>query len=434
MNGRDLHSAPKTEVVGSAQARGIDLRLVRLQWGKTDIAFSLHAAPNTWSTAGIQISDFLSYLNFQRSQCHFVSAHECYVRSSHEEFDVNAFGQAFVNGYDGLKGAGQHLEACGFFLPQEEGGGYFQGRPSGPHTHGFSASGGDGHTAPGQKRLKTSEDATFSFILSWLEGGPKGWTFHYRPTHPPLSTELVAALEFLKLHPFQSCPEFDFEPCHWRFATFENRADSPFDSNAHYVHGTYDAHAQRFSPGIDHLLRAQAVVEPFGFRFLPLSASPAERSIAEIERRILSPRVQPQPARKGHRFDVAISFAGPERPFAERLAEKIRDAGFTVFYDAFYPEDLWGKDLPVFFGEIYRKAARYCVIFVSSEYVERQWTNHERQHAQARALEERGREYILPIKVDDSDLSGMPPTIGYVSLQETDIDGIAEILLKKLRT
>lgn len=112
----------------------------------------------------------------------------------------------------------------------------------------------------------------------------------------------------------------------------------------------------------------------------------------------------------------------------------MRDAGFAVFYDAFYPEDLWGKDLPVFFGEIYRKAARYCVIFVSNEYIERQWTNHERQHAQARAIEERGREYILPIKVDDVELPGMPPTIGYLSLAETGIERIAELLLRKLRS
>jgi hypothetical protein len=69
----------------------------------------------------------------------------------------------------------------------------------------------------------------------------------------------------------------------------------------------------------------------------------------------------------------------------------------------------------------------------SREYVDRQWTNHERQHAQARAIKERGREYILPIKLDESELPGMPPTIGYLSLTEMGIDQIAEILLKKLR-
>ncbi len=370
MNGRDPHSALKTDIVGSAQVRGLDLRLVRLQWSKTDIGFSLHAAPNTWSTAGIQTTDFLSHLGFQRSRCHFVPAQECYVRWADEGFDVSAFGQAFATGYEELNGASRHLEACGFLLPQPEGWGYFQGRQSGTRARGFASGGGDGHTAPEQKRLKASEDTTFSFVLSWLEGGPKGWTFHYRAKHPPLSAELEAALRFLHLASLGSCPEFNFESCHWRFIPFENRGDSAFDSNAHYVHGAFDAHAQRFSPGIDLLLRAHAAVEPFGLRFLPLSAPSAERTVTEIQRRVLAPKAQRQQVRTSHSFDVAISFAGTERDIAERLAEKVRDAGFAVFYDAFYPEDLWGKDLPVFFGEIYRKAARYCVIFVSSNYVE----------------------------------------------------------------
>ena len=133
----------------------------------------------------------------------------------------------------------------------------------------------------------------------------------------------------------------------------------------------------------------------------------------------------------GH-FDVAISFAGTERKFAEELASRVREAGFSVFYDGFYPEDLWGKNLVEIFYEIYSKGARYCVIFVSHEYNSRAWTIHERRSAQERMLKERGNEYILPIKADDTELPGMPSTIGYVSLKELGIDKISEILLKKL--
>ncbi len=124
----------------------------------------------------------------------------------------------------------------------------------------------------GPEASQASEDATFSFILSWLEGGPKGWSFHYRPKHPPLSAELEAAFTFLGLRFLESCPEFDFESCHWRFAPFENRTDFVWDSNAEYVHGAFDAHAGKFSKGIELLLGAQAAVEPFGLRFLALSA------------------------------------------------------------------------------------------------------------------------------------------------------------------
>jgi hypothetical protein len=51
----------------------------------------------------------------------------------------------------------------------------------------------------------------------------------------------------------------------------------------------------------------------------------------------------------------------------------------------------------------------------------------------ARAVAEREREYILPIRVDDTDLAGLPPSIGYLSLREHSIADIAEVLCRKLR-
>ena len=132
-------------------------------------------------------------------------------------------------------------------------------------------------------------------------------------------------------------------------------------------------------------------------------------------------------------FDVAISFAGAEREYAHKLAEQLREAGYAVFYDDFYPEQLWGKNLTAFFDEIFRKKARYCVMFVSKEYQARKWTSHEARSAQARALEEKGNEYILPIRVDKTELEGLLPTIGYVSI-DVGMEKIGEMLLKKLRS
>lgn len=45
----------------------------------------------------------------------------------------------------------------------------------------------------------------------------------------------------------------------------------------------------------------------------------------------------------------------------------MQDAGYHVFYDAFDEAELWGKDLYVFFDEIYRKRARFCVMLISLE-------------------------------------------------------------------
>jgi len=72
-------------------------------------------------------------------------------------------------------------------------------------------------------------------------------------------------------------------------------------------------------------------------------------------------------------------------------------------------------------------------MFVSQEYADRMWTNHERRSAQARALEDRGADYILPIRVDDTDLDGLPPTVGYLSLNDLSVAQIADLLIQKLR-
>jgi hypothetical protein len=176
-------------------------------------------------------------------------------------------------------------------------------------------------------------------------------------------------------------------------------------------------------------------LEPHGLSFLTVSETADARQV------LASPtptntkyreEVPPTPVLP-QRFDVALSFAGTERQHAEELAKRVRDAGFEVFYDGFYPEQLWGKDLASFFDRIYRKESRFCVMFVSREYADRMWTTHERRSAQARALQERGLEYILPIRVDDTDLDGLPPTIGHLSLREHSVNRIADLLIKKLK-
>ncbi|MCA1579132.1 MAG: TIR domain-containing protein [Acidobacteria bacterium] len=404
--------------------------MAKLQWGKDDIGYSLHVAPNSYSlSGGYQVTDFLSHLGFQRSGCSFIDSRQCYVRWMTANFDVNAFASLFDQAFRNLSEAQKDLGRCGFFFDQPEGLGYFLGGQSGDRRPDFQMR-GDGHTAMSVETMKQSEDEVFQFKFSWLVSDRgKGWVIHYRPKHPPLSSELQSVFQFLGIKSFGQCPEYDFETCHWYSIAFASRGDGPFDGNADVAHSWFDAHAKHFSLGVQKLLTANAEIEKAGFSFLPFQ-KPTIRLNADIEKRTTRPKratasVDPTS------FDVAISFAGTERKQAERLAIILQDAGFSVFYDEFFPEYLWGKNLVDTFDEIFRKRARYCVIFVSKEYKERVWTNHERQSAQARALNEKGKEYILPIKVDDTELDGMPPTIGYVPLKK-GIETIGELLIKKL--
>jgi hypothetical protein len=130
-------------------------------------------------------------------------------------------------------------------------------------------------------------------------------------------------------------------------------------------------------------------------------------------------------------YDVCLSFAGEDRDYVSRVADHLRGAGIRVFYDEYETVELWGKDLYEHFDHIYREAAGYCVLFVSSAYAEKVWTNHERRSAQARALRE-NREYVLPARFDDTPIPGLRETIGFIDLSEYEPEECASLIIEKL--
>lgn len=69
--GKDFHSSLRTEGLGSTEGGGFHLALARLRWSKDNVACSLHASPSTFSSAGVQRTDMLNYLAFQRTACPF---------------------------------------------------------------------------------------------------------------------------------------------------------------------------------------------------------------------------------------------------------------------------------------------------------------------------------------------------------------------------
>ena len=77
-------------------------------------------------------------------------------------------------------------------------------------------------------------------------------------------------------------------------------------------------------------------------------------------------------------YDVALSFAGEQRPLAEEIADRLKSEGIDVFYDGFEKARLWGMNLYDHLHEVYSKRARHCLLIASAEYASKVWTNHER--------------------------------------------------------
>ena len=130
-------------------------------------------------------------------------------------------------------------------------------------------------------------------------------------------------------------------------------------------------------------------------------------------------------------FDIAISFAGENRAIAMKLTGLLKARGVKVFYDFDEQANLWGKDLIEHLSDVYSNKARYCLMLVSKFYPEKPWTRLERRNALSRAIRQ-PEEYILPVRLDDTEVPGLPSSIGYLDLRHLSIEEIADQVVKKL--
>ena len=134
-----------------------------------------------------------------------------------------------------------------------------------------------------------------------------------------------------------------------------------------------------------------------------------------------------------YKFDVALSFAGEDREVAEEIAIKLKSNGIRVFYDDFQKVDLWGEKLSQHFKETYGTNTRFVIIFVSEHYALKDWTDFEFSIALNEA-KTRKREFILPIRIDNTNIVGLHNDVGYLDLNKESVESIVEIIRKKLKT
>jgi hypothetical protein len=131
------------------------------------------------------------------------------------------------------------------------------------------------------------------------------------------------------------------------------------------------------------------------------------------------------------RYDVALSFAGEDRGRARSIAHLLVAAKLSVFYDEYEQSSLWGRNLYTHLSDVYQNKAKYCLMFISEFYAKKLWTKREREAAQARAFRE-SIEYILPLRLDDTEMPGIDPTVAYVDLRQTSDEQVVRLILEKL--
>lgn len=77
------------------------------------------------------------------------------------------------------------------------------------------------------------------------------------------------------------------------------------------------------------------------------------------------------------RYDIALSFAGADRPIAEELFELLSEMEFEVFYDKNEQARILAEDVEEYLGPIYKSEARFVVALLGPDYPKRIWAKFE---------------------------------------------------------
>ncbi len=131
------------------------------------------------------------------------------------------------------------------------------------------------------------------------------------------------------------------------------------------------------------------------------------------------------------RWDVALSFAGAQREYVERVATALKARGVRCFYDEDEQVRLWGTHLADELPRIYAEESAAVVVFITADYAGASWTRLERLAAFSRAVAEAG-VYVLPARFDDSQLPGLLPDVVTVDLRRYTPEQFAGLVEEKL--
>jgi hypothetical protein len=132
-----------------------------------------------------------------------------------------------------------------------------------------------------------------------------------------------------------------------------------------------------------------------------------------------------------HSYDVALSFAGEDRPVVMKFVEAFKVRGLDVFYDFDQQAKLWGQDLRKKLSEVYASDSLYMLVFLSQHYPEKDWPSFEFSIGKDAAAK-RTEEYLLPVRLDDTIIVGLKDSVGYLDARKMTPEEIAAILAQKV--
>lgn len=133
---------------------------------------------------------------------------------------------------------------------------------------------------------------------------------------------------------------------------------------------------------------------------------------------------------------MALSFAGEQRAhvqraYVQRVAAALIGLGIQHFYDDNQQIALWGTNQVETLQRVYLEDSSSVVLFISRECAAKVWPIAERRATLSRALRER-REYVLPVRFDDTVLPGLDANVSYLKAGDYSPEQLAAAIAEKL--
>lgn len=113
-------------------------------------------------------------------------------------------------------------------------------------------------------------------------------------------------------------------------------------------------------------------------------------------------------------FDVAISFAGENRPLAKHIADQLLALDIQVFYDENFEANYLGKTWAKQFSKVFGASSRYVLCLLDSHHQEKIWPTFEREVFSPRVANEE----VIPVFLDDTPIVGIPKDVVGINFKD----------------
>ena len=135
------------------------------------------------------------------------------------------------------------------------------------------------------------------------------------------------------------------------------------------------------------------------------------------------------------RYDYALSFAGADRSFAEKLFNFLSERELSVFYDKHEQHRIIAENVEDYLAPIYKSEASFVIVLLGKEYPTRIWTKFESDQFKSRF----GDNAIIPIWFSDAPAGMFDDTKKYGGItvdkkqtEDLEVEKIGKMLCEKI--